>query len=369
VLNESYSFADIPWAAVRELYDQLAWLDEPFNQFAAASTVSNLGKLDTGVDFRDTIQARLNEMDILSGFLADWNEGLGPGLKRMHEAGTMLAALEPLATPAEQSTLAELRRIAGDSRAIFTQAKQLLKADQRRPLKGKLAQFQQKYNQLYYGMHERLVGSQAPWDKIDILRRHPQYQALSRLKSLPFISGAEFNMLAMELQSMTQHRCHEFNAQVLDNFVACPYCRFPEGATNMADLAARLQQMETRLADLLTRWQDQLFRELPGLDERLSLLAPAKQDLINDLQQRGELPDTISDDLLATLQELSSDLQPVELDLTELAQTLLTRGSALSVDDLRTGLEAYLNTKLKGLDAELVRIKIVLPDSETDVKD
>jgi hypothetical protein len=35
-----------------------------------------------------------------------------------------------------------------------------------------------------------------------------------------------------------------------------------------------------------------------------------------------------------------------------------------NVEDLRSDLEAYISTRLKGLDQKLVRIKIVLPDAE-----
>jgi hypothetical protein len=82
--------------------------------------------------------------------------------------------------------------------------------------------------------------------------------------------------------------------------------------------------------------------------------------LIEALQTRGELSETISDELLTSLHELASELQPVELNLSELAQALLKQGSALTVTDLRTALDSYLNTRLKGYNSDLVRIKIVL---------
>ena len=98
---------------------------------------------------------------------------------------------------------------------------------------------------------------------------------------------------------------------------------------------------------------------------RLSLLTPARRDLIQALQADSKLPETISDALLAALQELASDLQPIDLDLTDLAQTLLKQGSALTVTDFRTALDDYLSARLKDHDPDLVRIKIVLPDSGT----
>ncbi len=100
VLSESYSFTDLPWAAIRDLHDQLAWLDTPLSQYASAGTVTALGKLDTSPAFRRTLQERLADLETLNGFLSDWNEGLGSGLKRLADtlSDDMLAALHELAS-------------------------------------------------------------------------------------------------------------------------------------------------------------------------------------------------------------------------------------------------------------------------------
>ena len=127
-----------------------------------------------------------------------------------------------------------------------------------------------------------------------------------------------------------------------------------------------LVQLEDRLEDLWERWESQLFNELPGLSDRLALLSSARRALVEDVSRRGDLPAEISDELRAALHELSSDLQPVGLDLSDLARALLERGSALTVDDLRAGLDAYLADLLKGHNQDLVRIKIVLSDVEEE---
>jgi len=64
--------------------------------------------------------------------------------------------------------------------------------------------------------------------------------------------------------------------------------------------------------------------------------------------------------------ELASDLQPVNLNLADLAHTLLARGGVLTVDDLRVALDAYLADLLKGYNRNLVRIKIVLTSREEE---
>jgi hypothetical protein len=122
----------------------------------------------------------------------------------------------------------------------------------------------------------------------------------------------------------------------------------------------RATLLEGRLEELWVRWGEQVFHELPGLADRLPLLSAEHRALIQGLQLKGELPSEISDELLAALHELSSDLQSVELDLGDLAQALLSQGSALKVDELRAALDAYMADLLKGYNREMVRIKVVL---------
>ena len=363
VVAEAAIFPEVPWLAIQELQGRLSWLDAPLAAFGDVSRVADLGKLDIKPEFRQTLRDRLADLETLSDFLHDWrDEGLGAGLKRMQEVLTVLPQLQPLTDKAGQATAASLQRIAGDSRAIYADEGELLKPDMRRPLKGKLQQFHQQYDQLYYGLHRRIVGDDAPWEQLEALRRGKRFQALGRLKSLPFLSPAEFNHIALELNTVENRRCRQFNAQVLESFVTCPYCRFPDNGAALADLPDRLGQLEASLDDLWQRWERQLFNELPGLAHRLPLLTPERRQLIEDLQQAGNLPEDISDELLAALHELASDLQPVDLDLGHLAQALLAQGSALTVEELRVGLDTYLNRLLRGSDPNMVRIKIVLPE-------
>jgi hypothetical protein len=368
VIAEAASFPDVPWLALQERLGHLSELEQATSTFADVSQVAALGRLDTSPTFRATLQERLDDLKTLNAFLHDWrDEQLSEGLRRMQKALQVLPNLEPLAGTDGRATIGGLQQIATDSRAILTDEAQLLQADYRRPLKGKNQQFHQKYDQLYYGLHNRLVGDSAPWQQLENLRQNPRYRALNRLKGLPFISTSEFNQIALDLQGLERHRCRQFDSQVLaQGFVSCPYCGFPEGSGSIADLPARLAAMETRLEELWERWQEQVFNELPVLADRLSLLARPHRDQIEALQRAGALPEEISDALLAALHELTSNLQPVELDLADLARALLSKGSALTADELRSGWDGYLTDLLRGHNPDLVRFKIVLANNRTD---
>ena len=361
VIANASGYADIPWLAVQALASGLAWLDAPAAAFAEVSRVADLGKLDTTDQFRQALQARLADLETLRGFLADWNEGgLSAGLWRMQQALEALPRLEALAVQAERSAIVALRRIANDSQAIYGDEKQLLRADLRRPLKGKLEQFRREYDSLYYAMHRRLAGDDAPWGELAALCSSVRFRALNQLKGLPFISPAEFNQVALQIQQLERRRCREFNAQTLESFVTCPYCRFPDEGAALADLPEHIAGLRSKLEALWGAWQSQVMAELPALAERLPLLTPAHRAQIASLMQAGALPDVIPAELLEALYELSSELQPVTLDLSDLARALQATGGALTVDDLRAGIENYLNDLIRGHDRNLVRIKVTI---------
>ena len=364
VITGAADFPDVPWLAIQERRSRLAELQKPVAAFASASKVSDLGALDTSSAFRETLKSRLHDLGTLLAFLDDWQEQrLGSKLKRMQDALRVLPELEALAGSADQATVSELRRIADDSRTIASDERKLLSSETRLPLKGKLTQFHQKYDQLYYRLHQRLVGDEAPWAQLDAVGNSQRYRSLNRLKGLPFISFAEFNSLALNLQALRRRQCEQFNAEVLDSFVTCPYCRFPDGVDASHNLQKQASELESRLEELWDRWQAQVFNELPSFTDRLSLLSSDHQQAIRDLEQKGRLPDDVSPDLLEALLELTSDLQPVDLDLDDLARHILSKSSPLTVDELRDSWEDYIRQLLKGRDPELVRIRVVLPKS------
>jgi hypothetical protein len=360
VVAGAANYSDLPWLAVQQVQSRLDWLTAPLSTFSEASRVTDLGKLDTTPEFRQALKDRLADLELLSSFVQDWKSGIDRDLRRMQEAVSGLAHLEAIANQQEKQIITELRNLSDDSHAIYTDEKQFLRSDLRRPLKGKLEQFRGKYNTLYYNMHLRLAGSGAPWEQLSDLRKQSRYQALNLLKGLPFISPAEFNQLALEIQSLERLQCLDFNAQVLDNFVICPYCHLPEDGERLVQLPHHMGTLQSKMDELWHSWETQIFNELAGLAERIPLLSPAHQREIKALQAAGSLPDPLGKDLIDALFELSSELQPIEIELNELMQFLVTRGNALTEAEFRTGIDEFLAIRLKGYQRDLVRIKMVM---------
>lgn len=358
-IADAVNYPDIPWLAVQECLSKLTYLDKPIATFADATKVSDLGKLDTSPEFLQQLKVSLLNLEMLSSLLQDWRDGgISTGLLRMQQGLSVLPGLSELVDISGKSTLTDLERIAADSKVIYSDAKQFLSIEFRRPLKGKLDQFRQKYDQLYYGLHQKYVGDNAPWGELASIRQNPRYTALNQLKGLPFISSSPFNLIALEMQSLERKRCNEFSAQVIESFAVCPYCRFPEDHMHAKDLTSRIAEIKKKLDDLWFAWETQIINEIPNLHDRLSLLSTHHRQLIENLLKSGHLPEVISDDLLSALFELSSDLQSIELDINQLGEFLLNKGGAMNEQELRASINEYFDQIVKGYDHDLVRIKI-----------
>ena len=358
-IADAANYPDIPWLVIQESLSHLTYLDKPLATFADATKVADLGKLDTSPEFLQLLKTNLINLETLKSFLQDWRDGgLSAGLLRMQQGLSVLPGLAAMVDLSGKSTITDLERVATDSKVIYSDTKQFMSSEFRRPLKGKLEQFRQKYDQLYYGLHQKHVGDKAPWGEFATIRQSLRFVALNQLKGLPFISSSPFNLIAIEMQTLERKRCNEFNAQVLETFAVCPYCRFPEDHTHAMDLSSRIQGIRNKLDELWSAWEAQIINEIPNLKERLSLLSTGHRQLIENLLKSGHLPEVISDDLLSALYELSSDLQSVELDINQLGEYLLGKGGAMNEEELRASINDYFDQIVKGYNHDLVRIKI-----------
>lgn len=302
IIAEAASYPDIPWLVIQQSLAKLTNLDQPIATFASVTKVADLGKLDPSPEYCDILKQNLGILDEVSGFLGDWREcGLSAGLLRIQQGLSILPAMLLLTDSNGKATIFELERISSDSKEIYTNVDQLLSAEFRRPLKGKVEQFRQKYDQLYYNLHQRFVGDKAPWGELSTVRQSLIYRGLNQLKGLPFLSPAPFNQLALEIQAIERKRCNEFNAQVLETFPVCPYCRFPEDTNNLVDITARMQTIDGKLDNLWKIWETQILAEIPNLKDRLPLLSRVHQKQIENLEKNGKLPDEIGDELLSAL--------------------------------------------------------------------
>lgn len=355
---------EIPWLSLESMHANLTGLRTQVDSWRNASKVTDLGKLPQDDTDLDVAASGLTVLEQLRAFLADYHAYVFEGIRYMQQATTHFEQLQEHAEPGESQTLKDLARIYSDSRDILIDQKALLVDDRRRPLKGKIEQFQSQYQPLYYKLHERVVGDQAVWEQLDGLRQSDRYQSLGKLKTLPFFSNAEFDQIGLEIQRLQQQRCINFNADVLDQYAVCPYCRFPETA-GLKDISVEANTLGVAIEALWKKWEDQtlseakrLISEELGGQPRAELMGVEEKELLESFLRKGELPGKVSDQLISSLHDLSAELDAVTLDLSVLGKRMLAERSVLTVDEMEQVWRSYIAELLKNRQRDQVRIQI-----------
>jgi hypothetical protein len=348
---------DLPWGQIRAEQQRLAPFREQVESFEDVTKVTDLGRLQLTEDTPAEVREGLERLSSLKGFVEDYLDDIRPELKYIGLVADGYKELEQVGA----GGVGELRRIEADCRAIIADFRKLMKPDQRRPLKGKFAQYRDRYKKLYYALHEETVGHKVPWADLAALTSQPRYRSLSRLKTLPFFSSVEFDTLALKAQELRGYRCVEFNVDDLDTYPVCPHCSFPRNHQNLADagVAGQIHAMNQAVSSLWGKWERQLFDELAKLDDKLALLSSKEQALIQGLMADGHLPNDVGPELLRALSNLGADLQVVELSLEAFRSALLAESSVLTVDEFDQAVERFKDKLLKTTEADLVRIKVL----------
>jgi hypothetical protein len=350
--------SDIPWTQIQAEQLLLGPFREQVESFEKVTKVTDLGRLEMDDGTPAQVREGLARLESLKGFVVDYLDEIRPELKYV---GLVAEGYEPLERLGGGDDVGELRHIEADCRAITTDFHLLMKPDQRRPLKGKFAQYRDRYKKAYYALHEGMVGSKVPWRDLDELTAQPCYRSLNGLKSLPFFSSAEFDTLALKAQELRGYRCREFNVDDLDTYPVCPRCSFPRNHEKLAHrgVAGQIQALGEAVSALWGKWERQLFDELAKLGDKLILLSAGERALIEELIAAGQLPDEVGPELLRALSNLAADLQVVELSLDDFRAALLAESSVLTVAEFDQAVERFTARLLRGTDADLVRIKVV----------
>jgi hypothetical protein len=362
----SSPLTEVPWVSLEALNAGLDAFRQQVRVWREVSKVTDLGKLpETDADLKTAAsgQATLTQ---LRAFLNDYHDYIRSGVEYMQKAAAAFDQLRVHANTKEDRTIDDLNHILADCRELLANQRTLLADDMRRPLKGKIDQFKDKYRALYYGLHRRVVGDDAPWPELDSLRTSDHFQGLNRLKTLPFFSSVEFDQIGLAVQRLQRQRCMYFNIDTLEHEPVCPYCRFPL-SPDLADLPAEVNRLRTGLDVLWDKWQVQtlaearhLMAERIGSRQRAELLDRADRAQLDNLLRRQALPDTVDDMLVRALHNVSAELDAVMLDLGQLAEALLAERSVLTVDELERAWDAFLSNLLHGRQRDQVRIQIQL---------
>ena len=197
-------------------------------------------------------------------------------------------------------------------------------------------------------------------------RSKGQLQKDSRLvamRALASISGMHTSQLTgFEEKLNSLKSCAALIDAELQAAPCCPHCGFnPRNEqTELIPAASVLRSLDDELDGLLNSWQQTLLDNLgdPTIAEDLKLVSSAARSLIQAFLKSKQLPDPVTQEFVAAVQEALSGLEGITLTGAEIRSALLQGGSPAKPDDLRKRFDNFIADRCKGKDSNKLRFVV-----------
>lgn len=293
-----------------------------------------------------TTFARLKEVEQLQTYCAE----LAHFTQYLNTAESILPEDHPWVTESKSKRtelLSEIRKPAQRESETF-------KADALKQLKKLKAGYIKVYLGLYAKARLNLTQDK---EKKNLLGDY-RLKHLRRLATLDSINSAQltdFDSQVGKLKTGTvlTEKDLENDPKSADGF-------WPSMEDTSVSCESRLAGLKTGLEKIHQSWTKNLLKDLddPVIQGNFELLKGPQKKLLKDFMAAKELPDEISAEFLAAIQQALSGLTKLPVNLEELKKALFPDGSPATPTDFKNNFNAYLEKILKGRDPAKVRLVI-----------
>ena len=345
----------LPIAEIGEKIEEIRNID--FSRLKIKSIVE-FKKLDYSPERLKSLKEGYEEIEMLKSFFEDYFTNIHTGISYMKNVREHLAS-----DVFKRSESQELEKIYNDSLEIISSLKKLLKEDERKPLKGKIDTFKEKWKQIYYKAHENYVGSRVDWKTLEQIESSETVQKLKQLQDIRCVNKQRFTENRLKISELKELKCIDFNVDELENSTICPHCSFPKVNEDL-EIKTRIESLQNEFENMLQSWEAHIVEEIRNNQVKLENLEHNEKRLIQDILQQGYLDSEITDELVSAINNLLQDLEIKEINIKELHSTLTQESDVLKVDDFREKIESYIENVLGSADGDNVRLKIRAGDKE-----
>ncbi|MGM0953882.1 MAG: DUF6079 family protein [Pseudomonadota bacterium] len=334
-----------------ELIDRQQKLDNLKNFLESLSPYNTIGKLKNLRITQSDIDAQKQNLEALTSIekLRDIVDELGAVANYLSQAELILPADHPWLQEAETKRKAILEKLAADKSA--SQASEYRK---------EMAALKQSYINAYVALHSKARLGVSEDKTKTALRKDPRMTTLRTLAGISLMPTSQLTSFEETLDQLKS--CASLVDSELKASPVCPHCNF-RPANEQGDLmpaANVLKTLDDELDRLQESWQQTLLDNLddPIIQANLELLKPDQRDQINGFLSSRTLPDAVTPEFVAAVQEALSGLEKITVTSDDIKQALLAGGSPATPEDLRKRFESFINDRCKGKDSGKLRFVI-----------
>ena len=315
------------------------------------SPYNTIGKLKNLRITQADIDTQKNNFEILDVVekLRDLVAELGATAAYLSQAEMVLTTDHPWVQQAQTARKEILDQLAGDRGAQHA-------AEYRQ----RLGTLKKDYVTAYVAQHSKARLGVSEDKTKSALRKDARITTLRALAGISLMPTGQLTGFDDKLDKLKS--CASLVESELVASPVCPHCSF-RPANEQGDLlpaANMLKGLDDELDRMLADWQQTLLENLddPIIQANFELLKDAQRDLIQGFLASKNLPDPVTPEFVASIQEALSGLEKIVVTSDEIKKALLTGGSPATPEDLRKRFESLLNERCKGKDADKLRFVV-----------
>ncbi|MEI8340121.1 MAG: DUF6079 family protein [Verrucomicrobiota bacterium] len=350
-LQSRLSFWGQPLLREEELRDWRTRLEALKNFLEGLSPYNTVGKLKSLRLTQHDIDTQKSNLEILVCVerLRDLVAELGTAAGYLSQAEMVLLPDNPWVQQAQSARKEILDKLAqdrsGQNAAEYRQRLDRLKKD---------------YLSAYTAQHSKARLGVAEDRTKSALRKDPRLFALRALAGIALMHTGQLAAFDEKLDKLKS--CASLIESELATRPVCPHCGFRPSSEQLELLPAAnvLKALDDDLDHLLERWQQTLLDNLedPIIQGNFELLKKPQRDLIQGFLTSRKLPDPVTPDFVAAVQEALSGLEKISVTSADIKAALLQGGSPATPEDLRKRFESFLNDRCKGKEASKLRFVV-----------
>ncbi|WP_338457640.1 DUF6079 family protein [Methylococcus capsulatus] len=315
------------------------------------SPYNTVGKLKNLRITQDDIDTQKKNLDVLAAVerLRDLVAELGNVAAYLSQAEMVLPGDHPWVQQAQAARKDILDKLAEDRSAQHA-------AEYRQ----RLATLKKDYITAYVAQHSKARLGVAEDKTKSALRKDLRMVTLRALAGISLMPTGQLTTFEDRLDKLKS--CASLVERELETSPVCPHCGF-RPANEQGDLlpaANVLKALDDELDRLLEGWQRTLLDNLddPIIQANFELLRPKQRDLIKGFLASKALPDPVTPEFVAAVQEALSGLEKIVVTGDDVKRALLAGGSPATPEDLRKRFESFLSERCKGKDASKLRFVV-----------
>lgn len=333
---------------IREWRTKLDALKAFSESLAPYNTVGKLKNLRIGSDDIAAQKKNLEVLQAVEGMLELVAE-LGTTASYLSQAEMVLSADHAWVRQAQDARKQVLDKLAADRTAQHAFE-----------YRQTLAKLKKDYITAYVGLHSKARLGVTEEKTKSALRKDPRLIAMRALAGISLMPTSQLTSFEEKLDKLKS--CASLVESELSASPVCPHCGF-RPANEQGDLlpaANVLKQLDDELDRLIDGWTQTLLDNLddPIIQENFDLLKPAARSLVDGFISSKSLPDPVTPEFVAAVQEALSGLEKINVSSADIRQALLQGGSPATPEDLRKRFESFLNDRCKGKDTTKLRFVV-----------